>query len=55
MRRPPLSGAAGVPNFDVRRYSGVWYTQAAWGTGANSMLWYAVPRSAARETTSEQD
>ena len=31
--------ASGVSPFDVRRYAGDWYTQAVWGTGANSMLW----------------
>jgi hypothetical protein len=31
--------AHGVPQIDLRRYAGVWYTQAMWGTGASSMLW----------------
>jgi hypothetical protein len=31
--------AHGVTQIDLRRYAGVWYTQAMWGTGASSMLW----------------
>ena len=35
-------GARGVENFDPRRYAGVWFQQAAWGTGARAMSWCAA-------------
>lgn len=30
----------GVVGLEPRRYAGVWYQQAAWGTGARAMSWY---------------
>ena len=30
----------GVDGLDPRRYAGVWWQQAAWGTGARAMSWY---------------
>jgi hypothetical protein len=41
-------GARGVADLDVRRYAGEWFTQAAWGTGANSMFWCGADVQASR-------
>jgi hypothetical protein len=35
-------GARGVEGFDPRRYAGIWYQQAAWGTGSRAMSWCAA-------------
>ena len=43
----------GIAGLDPRRYAGVWWQQAAWGTGAHAMSWYvagcrAAPRRVER-------